>query len=83
MLAPNLNYADVERIARDGSPVLLQAIGRAFGLGPAERAALGRNGAAGIPGWTWTAVALAAGFIVGVRVYRKWPDKVPALVRGD
>lgn len=83
MISPNVNYADMERIARHGSPLLLQAIGRAFGLGPQERAALGRNGSAGIPTWTWVVAAVAAGFIVGVRVHKSWPDKVPALIRGD
>lgn len=82
MLQPTVSYADVERIARHGSPLLLQAIGRAFGLGPAERAALGRNGAGGIPTWTWVAAAAAAGFVVGVRVYKHYPDKVPRVIRG-
>ena len=82
MLTPTVTYSDVERIARHGSPVLLQAIGRAFGLGPQERAALGHDGV-GIPTWTWVAVAVAAGFFIGVRVHKAYPHKVPALIRGD
>lgn len=82
MITPTVSYGDVERIARHGSPLLLQAIGRALGLGPDERAALGRNGVAGVPTWTWVALALAAGFVVGARVQKRWPDKLPQFVRG-
>jgi hypothetical protein len=82
MFAPTMSYGDMERIARNGSPLLLQAIGRAFGLGPAERAALGRNGAGGIPTWSWVAIAIAAGFVAGARVQKRWPEKVPKLIQG-
>ena len=83
MLKPTISYGDIERIARDGSPLLLQAVGRVFGLGPQERAALGRNGVGGLPTWTWVVVALAAGVVVGVRVDRHWPGKVPEWIGGQ
>jgi hypothetical protein len=77
-----LSLSDVERISREGSPVLLQALGRLYGLGPAERAALGQNGSGGVPAWAWVAIGLAAGFVAGARVQKRWPDKLPPIVRG-
>jgi len=82
MMIPGLGLQDVERIAREGSPVLLQALGRLYGIGPAERAALGQNGTGGIPGWAWGALGLVAGVVIGARVQKRWPDKLPAIVRG-
>ncbi len=83
MIRPSVSLHDVERLAQHGSPALLQAFGRLFGIGPRERAALGSPGKGGIvPGWTWGVLALGAGLVVGVRVYRRWPDKVPSLIAG-
>ena len=82
MFKPTLSYGDIERIARDGSPLLLQAVGRVFGIGPAERAALGQNGAGGLPTWTWVSIVLAGGFVLGVRIDRRWPGRVPEWVGG-
>jgi len=82
MLKPTITYTEVERIARHGSPMLLQAIGRAFGIGPAERAALGNSGGAIFPTWTWIVAALGVGFVVGSRVQKRFPDKVPRLIQG-
>jgi hypothetical protein len=81
-MIPNLSYDDMQRIARDGSPLLLQALGRVFGLGPNERAALGQPGTGGLPVWTWVLVAATVGFVVGARVQKKWPTALPAVVRG-
>lgn len=83
MIKPTISYGDIERIARDGSPLLLQAVGRVFGLGPQERAALGHNGMGGLPTWTWVTLVLAAGVVIGVRVDRRWPGKIPEWVGGE
>lgn len=83
MIRPTLSLTDVERLAQHGSPALLQAVGRLFGIGPRERAALASPGEGSIvPGWTWGVLAFGVGFVAGVRIYRRWPDKVPSLITG-
>lgn len=82
MIRPTINYADVERITKDGPPMLVSALGRLFGIGPAERRALGAEGIGGVPGWSWGLLGVGVGFVVGVRVYKRWPNKVPRLIRG-
>lgn len=67
------------RIAQNGSPMLLQAVGRVFGLGQTERSALGVGG---IPTWFWATIALGIGFVGGVQVYKRWPTKVPGIIKG-
>jgi hypothetical protein len=74
-------YEDVARVARDGSPLLLQAIGRLYGIGPNERAAFGVDGG-GIPKWTWAVLALGAGVVVGARIQKRWPGKLPEMISG-
>jgi hypothetical protein len=81
LLTPT-HLADAAQVAESGSPVLLSAVGRAFGLGPAERDALGAVGKGSLPAWFWVTVGLLAGFVAGARVHKKWPDKVPELVKG-
>ena len=75
------SYAQAADFAKNGSPLLLQAVGRVFGLGEEERAALGKGGV-GVPWWFWTALGLSVGFVGGVRVYRRWPREVPVLIKG-
>jgi len=74
--------AQVSRIAQHGSPVLLQAVGRIFGVGPEERRAFGQEGG-GIPTWTWVVLAVGVGFIAGARIERRWPNAIPAEIAGD
>lgn len=81
MLSPS-TLRDAADVAESGSPVLLSAVGRAFGLSPAERSALGAVGKGSLPGWFWITAGLLAGFVAGVRVQRRWPDKLPEIVRG-
>ena len=76
---PGLDYNELAKAATQGSPLLLNAVGRIYGLGAEERASLFGSG---IPGWTWGVAALAVGFVVGVRVYKAYPSKVPALIKG-
>lgn len=77
-----IDYGTVARVAKDGSPLLLQALGRLYGLGPTERAAFGQNGT-GVPGWAWAVVALGAGIIIGTRLQKSYPEYVPNLISGD
>lgn len=74
-LSPN----DVQKLTESGSPALLHMVGRAFGLGQAEREALSKGS---FPGWFWAVSGLVAGFVVGVQVYRRWPSKVPGFIVG-
>jgi len=77
----SIDLGQVSRIAQDGSPLLLQAIGRLYGVGPAERRALGADGT-GVPSWTWAALAFAAGTLVGIRLYRAYPKHIPKMISG-
>jgi hypothetical protein len=83
-MVPGLSLDDVRAIARDGAPMLLQALGRVYGLGPSERRALGGsgNGGGGLPTWTWAVFGIACGVVIGSRVEHAWPGKLPKLVRG-
>jgi hypothetical protein len=76
-----IDYTRVARVARDGSPLVLQALGRLCGLGPSERAALGSEGN-GVPPWAVGALALGLGIVVGARIQKAWPDKMPAIITG-
>lgn len=76
-----IDYAKVAQVAQEGSPMLLQAIGRLYGLGPAERAAFGQNGG-GVPTWAWVTIAAGVGFVIGSRVQKAWPRNVPKLISG-
>jgi hypothetical protein len=81
MQQPNyIDYAGhVARAASDGSPAVVKAAGRLLGLGAEERDALARDG---VPGWAWAVIGVGAGIVAGVRIYRRWPNKVPKLISG-
>ncbi len=69
----------VRSFTSEGSPLLLRAAGRVFGMGQAEQQALMTGQ---IPWWVPTLAALAVGVVVGSRVQRKYPKALPALVSG-
>lgn len=77
-----IDYGRVASVARDGSPLLLQALGRLYGIGPTERRALGSNGT-GVPTWAWVTLALGAGVIAGTRIQKAFPQYVPNLIAGE
>jgi hypothetical protein len=79
MALPNLPYAQMIDVAQNGSPALLNVVGRAFGLGEAETRALSSGK---IPAWFWLATGLAGGVWAGIQVHRRWPEKIPAWVTG-
>ena len=65
--------------AVNGSPTLVTAAGRLVGFGQDERTAL----AAGkIPSWFWVSVVLVGGVVIGIRVQKAWPTKLPRWVTG-
>lgn len=74
-----LPYSELASMAKDGSPLLLEVAGRALGLGQDERAALGRGA---LPWFFWATIGAGVGIVVGVQVYKRWPEKVPAFVKG-
>ena len=65
------------RIADEGSPVLLRAVGRVFGLGEAERKQLVDHG---IPAWTLVVVVGALGVVAGAWAHQRWPEQVDTMV---
>lgn len=67
------NAEQLASLVQNGSPLLVQALGRIFGLGQNERGELARNG---LPTWAWATLAGAAGLATGVAVYRMWPEQV-------
>jgi hypothetical protein len=79
MNLPNLPYAQLADAAKNGSPALLQAVGRAVGLGAEERAALSKGS---VPGWLWAVGGIALGVFVGVRLQRAVPQYVPVWLKG-
>ncbi len=72
-------YATVAEMATNGSPMLLNAVGRAFGLGADEQSALRR----GLPWWLWLVAGTAAGIAAGAYAAQKWPEKVPSFLRSS
>lgn len=55
-------------VAKEGSPLLLQAVGRLCGLGADDRNALARHG---VPAAVWGIVGIGAGLWLGVYLQRK------------
>lgn len=74
-----LSSADLHTIAREGSPTVLHAVGRAFGMGQAERDALSKGA---FPVWLWIVLGGVAGVAVGVQVQKRWPNKVAKIMGG-
>jgi hypothetical protein len=65
--------------AQHGSPALLGAVGRAFGLAEPERAALA-NGK--IPAWFWVTIGVGLGVVAGIRLHKAMPTKIPEWLAG-
>ena len=75
-----LPVADILSATQHGSPMLLKAVGRAFGLGDAERTALR---AGDVPVWLWVLGGAAVGVVAGVKAYQTWPEKFPGWLKGS
>lgn len=71
------------RASETGSPRLLHALGRIYGLGPNERAALSGSPGDMFPNLLPAVALVALGFFVGVRAQKRWPRKLPSWVTGD
>jgi len=65
---------------QNGSPLLLSAVGRVLGLGQDEQRALADGK---IPGWLWLTVGLVGGTLVGIQIYKRWPERVPDVLVGE
>lgn len=76
----SIDYAKALTVAREGSPLLLGAVGRIVGLGEAEQRAIT---AGKIPWWTIAGLGLAVGFFAGARVERKYRGKLPKAIAGE
>jgi hypothetical protein len=68
-----ITSSELQSAVNKGSPTLLHAVGRAFGLGQAERTALTQGA---FPAWFWIVVGLGAGVVVGTQVQKRWPNQV-------
>jgi hypothetical protein len=66
--------------AQAGSPLILQAVGRAFGLAEPEMTALKKGN---LGGWFWLVLGLGVGVVVGARAYKAWPARFPKWVVGS
>lgn len=66
--------------AHSGSPVVVEAVGRIFGLSGADRDQLVSTG---VPPWAFFALGITAGIVAGVRLQRKWPEAMPSLISGE
>lgn len=69
--------AQALQIAQDGSPQLLYAAGRVFGLGAAERTALVEGA---VPRWAIGVLGLSVGVVIGVAIHRRWPKQSDKLI---
>jgi len=67
----------IGQVARNGSPLLLNSMGRIFGLGDDEQKALARGD---FPRWAVLLIGIGAGVAAGVYVQRKWPSQVSKVV---
>ena len=68
-----LGNPEIQKLAVQGSPKLLNAVGRVFGLGQAEQQALSQGK---FPVWFWITSGLIVGAGLGIYVERTWPGKV-------
>lgn len=71
------SIAKMVNAAHQGSPQILHAAGRVFGLGEAERNAI-RNG--DFPRWALALVGAAGGFMLGVYAHNRWPKQTGKLI---
>lgn len=60
-------------VAQHGSPLLVNSLGRLFGLGQEEQKALVKGE---FPRWAVFAIGLGAGVVAGIMVQRKFPSQV-------
>lgn len=74
-----LSPEQMQALMANGSPSLLHMVGRAFGLGDAERGALVQGK---FPGWFWAVSGVVVGVAVGIQVHKRWPNKVPKFMGG-
>jgi len=59
--------------ANQGSPQILHAAGRVFGLGDAERDALAKRS---FPAWAVGLLGISVGILAGAAIQRRWPGKI-------
>lgn len=78
-MALPIDPAQMKDIAQNGAPAILHAVGRFVGLGEEERKALSMGQ---VPWWTWLLGGVTIGVVAGARIQRRWPGKLPALIRG-
>jgi len=72
MLRPTVQITPehLEQFALTGSPLLLNSLGRVFGLGQEEQRAIAQGG---FPTWALVALAAGAGFLLGAYVHDRYP----------
>lgn len=63
----------IGRIAQHGSPLLINSMGRLFGLGETEQQALAKGE---FPRWAIFVLGIGAGLAAGVFAQRRWPATV-------
>lgn len=67
-------------LVKEGSPLLLNAIGRVVGFGASEQQALVQGR---IPWWAFLGMGLGLGFVLGARVERRYKGQLPKFVTGE
>jgi hypothetical protein len=76
----HIRYAErAVEAASSGSPAIVEAIGRLYGLAQAERDALSKGA---VPGWLLAAVGLGVGVAIGARLHKAWPQKMKWIAGG-
>ena len=79
VVIPLVASGQAAQIAKDGAPMVVQAAGRLLGLGDEERAALAGGK---IPWWLWAVGGVAAGYVLGVKMQKRYPaSAVPNFLR--
>jgi hypothetical protein len=74
-----ISASAIHSMTSNGSPMLIKAVGRAFGLADAEQSALVSGK---IPTWFWVAIFATAGVVAGVQIHKRWPNKIPKAFGG-